>query len=77
VFLNSDVREVEVLNFQKLLDSKQYVKETVYITREEAAKNFSEEIGEDFVEFLGYNPLPSLQLTLNSTPVTQIMTVLQ
>ena len=59
VFLNSDVREVEVLNFQKLLDSKQYVKETVYITREEAAKNFSEEIGEDFVEFLGYNPLPS------------------
>lgn len=59
VFLNNDVREVEVLNFQKLLDSKQYVKETVYITREEAAKNFSEEIGEDFVEFLGYNPLPS------------------
>lgn len=59
VFLNNDVREVEVLNFQKLLDSKQYVKETTYITKEQAAINFSEEIGEDFVEFLGFNPLPS------------------
>jgi cell division transport system permease protein len=35
------------------------VKETRYITREEAAQNFIKELGEDFVSFLGENPLPA------------------
>jgi len=59
VFLNNDTREVDILNFQKLLNSKEYVRETLYITKEQAAESFREELGEDFVEFLGYNPLPS------------------
>ncbi len=42
-----------------MLDSKKYVKETRYITREKAAEDFQKEMGEDFVDFLGYNPLPS------------------
>ena len=67
VFLNSDVKEIEILSFQKLLDSKEYVKETLYITKEQAAENFMVEIGEDFVEFLGYNPLPaSIDIKLDS-----------
>jgi cell division transport system permease protein len=67
VFLNNDVKEVDVLNFQKLLDSKNYVKETFYITKEQAAENFTKEIGEDFVDFLGYNPLPaSIDLKLDA-----------
>lgn len=59
IYLNDDVREVEVFSLQKTLDAQKYVKETRYITREEAAESFREELGEDFVEFLGYNPLPS------------------
>lgn len=58
VFLQNDVREVDILNLQKLLDSKEYVKETLYITKEQAAEDFQKELGEDFVDFLGYNPLP-------------------
>lgn len=59
VYLHDYVREVDVLNLQKTLDGKTYVRETVYITKEQAAEDFQEELGEDFVEFLGYNPLPS------------------
>jgi cell division transport system permease protein len=59
IYLNDDVREVDIFSLQKTLDAQKYVKETRYITREEAAESFREELGEDFVEFLGYNPLPS------------------
>lgn len=59
VYLNDDAREVDIFSLQKTLDAKKYVKETRYITREKAAADFQKELGEDFVEFLGYNPLPS------------------
>jgi cell division transport system permease protein len=58
IYLNDDIREVDVFSLQKLLDSKKYVKETRYITKEQAAQDFKKEIGEDFVSFLGSNPLP-------------------
>ncbi|HEX2395013.1 MAG TPA: permease-like cell division protein FtsX [Bacteroidales bacterium] len=59
VYLSDDAPEVDVFSLQKTLDAKSYVKETRYITREKAAEEFQKELGEDFVEFLGYNPLPS------------------
>ncbi len=59
VFLNDDIKEVEIFGLQKLLDAKHYVKETRYITKEQAAKDFKKEWGEDFEDFLGYNPLPA------------------
>jgi cell division transport system permease protein len=59
VYLNDDVREVDVFSLQKTLDAMKSVKETRYITREKAAEDFKKELGEDFVEFLGENPLPS------------------
>jgi cell division transport system permease protein len=59
VYLNDDTREVDIFSLQKTLDAKKYVKETRYVTKEKAAEEFQNELGEDFVEFLGYNPLPS------------------
>ncbi len=42
------------------------VKHVDYISREQAAEIFSQDLGEDFVGFLGYNPLnPSLMVNLN------------
>jgi cell division transport system permease protein len=58
VFLNEDVKEVDIIQLQKTLDAREYVKSTEYITSEKAAKDLQEDIGEDFVTFLGYNPLP-------------------
>lgn len=59
LYLNDDVREVDIFSLQKMLDARRYVKETQYITRENAAADFQQEMGEDFVGFLGYNPLPA------------------
>jgi len=59
LYLNDDIREVDVFSLQKMLDSRNYVKETRYITKEKAAEDFKTEMGEDFVGFLGYNPLPA------------------
>lgn len=57
IILNDEVREMEVMRLQKYLDATDYVKSTRYITKEEAAKELQETLGEDFVNFLGYNPL--------------------
>ncbi|MBS3769846.1 MAG: permease-like cell division protein FtsX [Bacteroidales bacterium] len=57
IILKEGVKEVEIIRLQKMLDTKQYVKSTQYVTKEEAAQELKKELGEDFVDFLGYNPL--------------------
>ena len=59
VILKDEAKEVDIIRLQKNLDAKDYVKSTDYITREEAASETADELGEDFIEFLGYNPLPA------------------
>ena len=59
IILKEDAKEVDIIRLQKNLDTRAYVKSTDYITKEEAARETSEELGEDFIEFLGYNPLPA------------------
>lgn len=58
VILKDNVKEVDVIRLRKDIDATRYVKATNFITKEQAEKDFSEELGEDFVDFLGYNPLP-------------------
>tara|TARA_B100001245_G_scaffold234601_1_gene220551 strand:- start:7876 stop:8754 length:879 start_codon:yes stop_codon:yes gene_type:complete len=57
VLLNNDASEVAVRQFQKSLELTPYVKSTEYISKEEAAAELKEALDEEFVEFLGYNPL--------------------
>lgn len=57
VIIKEEVKEPGIIEFQKKLDIEPFVKSTEYITRERAAKELTEELGEDFVGFLGYNPL--------------------
>jgi len=57
IILKENVKEVDVILLQKTLDAAEYVKSTKYITKEQAAKELEEELGENFIEFLGYNPL--------------------
>jgi len=55
--LQDNVRDVEVLRLQKMLSVTPYVKSTQYVNKEEAAKSLANDLGEDFVDFLGFNPL--------------------
>jgi len=57
VFLKEDAKDADILKFKKLLEAEPYVVETEYITKEDAVKLMEAEIGENFVEFLGFNPL--------------------
>ena len=58
IFLDEGAREADIRMLQKDLDAKHYVKSTVYVSKEEAAAKMKEELGEDFISFLGDNPLP-------------------
>ena len=63
VILKDNIREVDIFQIQKALDAKPYVKETVYIPKEKAAVELQQELGEDFIEHIGHNPLlPSIEV---------------
>lgn len=65
IFLNNNVKDVDIAKLQKELDASKFVKSTQYVTIEEAAKKLEKDLGEDFVNFLGYNPLfPSIDVHL-------------
>jgi cell division transport system permease protein len=55
--LHEDVREVDAIRLEKVLAATDYVKSTRYIDKETAARELTDELGEDFSGFLGYNPL--------------------
>lgn len=65
VDLEPDIEENAAHVIQSRIEALPYVKHVDYISREQAAEIFSEDLDENFVEFIGYNPLyPSLMVTL-------------
>ena len=67
VFLKESAKEVEIDQLQKSLAMADYTKTATYVSKEEAAEKHTEEIGENFIEFLGYNPLKnSIDVNLNA-----------
>lgn len=71
VFLKDNAKEVEVDQLQKSLAMAEYTKTATYVSKEDAAEIHSEEIGENFLDFLGYNPLKnSIDINLNANFVS-------
>jgi cell division transport system permease protein len=58
VWLDDDSKEADIRMLQKDLDAKNYVKSTEYVSKDEAAAKMKADLGEDFINFLGDNPLP-------------------
>ncbi len=68
VFIDNQASESAISRLQTQLDAMPAVNESRYISRDDAAEQLMEELGEDFIEFLGYNPLTaSLQLSLKAS----------
>jgi len=68
IMIKEGVKEVEIFSLQKKLDKEPFVKSTEYISKQRAASEFSEALGEDFVGFLGFNPLlPSIELRIKAS----------
>lgn len=59
VMLLPDAKDQDINLLMKMLEGSEFVKSATYVTKEEAAASLKEDLGEDFVEFLGYNPLLS------------------
>ncbi len=59
ILIKDNAREAEVKRLQKILSAAPYARLVEYVDKDQAAKILKDELGEDFVEFLGYNPLLS------------------
>lgn len=55
--LQDHLRDSEVLRLQKILAALPAVKSTEYVDKKDAAESLEKDLGEDFVDFLGFNPL--------------------
>jgi cell division transport system permease protein len=73
VYLKDSAKDVEVQQLQKTLALAEYTKSADFVSKETAAANLTEDIGEDFVAYLGENPLlNSLDVYLNAAFVDSV-----
>ena len=57
VFIKDQSNKIELSKFEKNLEINNTIKKFDFISKKDAANKLSEEIGEDFIDYLGYNPL--------------------
>ena len=68
IMIKEDIKEIELIEFNKILDAEDFTKSTRFISKEQATKELEKDLGEDFVSFLGYNPImASIDVKLNSS----------
>lgn len=66
LFLKEGATEEEILIFKKEIEGKSFAGEVSYTSAQQAAQVMQQELGEEFVDFLGYNPLPaSIDIKVN------------
>ena len=67
IMIKENIKEIELIEFNKILDGESFTKSTEFVSKEEATKDLENELGEDFVSFLGFNPImASIDVKLNS-----------
>ena len=59
IYINDSAKPIEVKQLQKSLSLRKETKITRFVSKKQAAQSHADAIGEDFMEFLGYNPLLS------------------
>jgi len=59
IMLTDGVSEIESIRFQKELETAAFTKNVTFITKEQATQELKTDLGEDFINFLGYSPLLS------------------
>ena len=70
IMLKENITEIEITKFQKILDASYFVKTSEFVSKEKATIDLQNELGEDFVKFLGYSPLlASIDVKINSPQI--------
>ena len=57
IYLQDDIKEVDVERLQKAIDISEYSLSTTYISKDDAVELLKKDLGEDFMQYLDYNPL--------------------
>ncbi len=74
VFFKEHTKLSEIKHFEKKIKLSPQIKHTKFITKKEAAEQLQKDIGEDFIKFLGFNPLQdNLEVNLNGDFVNEKM----
>ena len=55
--IKDDAEEKDITTLDEILRGQSYAKKVAFISKEQAIKDLAQEMGEDPVAFLGYNPL--------------------
>lgn len=67
IFINEEADPKQINDIAKQLRANPYVKKLDYVSKEDAVTILTDDLGEDFVDFLGYNPLlASFNLTVEA-----------
>ena len=65
--LDDGIKETSIIKLQESLNKKDYIKQTIYISKDQALKEQIEAMGTDPSEFLGHNPFnASIEIRLNA-----------
>lgn len=59
VYLKNNAKEDEIERLHNFLNASNYVRSSMYLSKDSAAALYKKDLGEDFVQFIGYNPLPA------------------
>lgn len=57
VFLKDTAKEIEITQLKQSLALAEYTKSAAFVSKEDAANEHQETLGENFIEYLGENPL--------------------
>ena len=57
LFLKNDISKKQIESLKSYLGGKKFTREIVFISKEEAANLYAKDLGEDFIQYLGTNPL--------------------
>lgn len=71
LFIKDNVTQKQIKSFKEFIEKEEYSRKVIYTSKAQAATKYSKEIGEEFLEFLGSNPLKNgIDIYLNADFVT-------
>ena len=66
IMLKENTNQFEVKKFNKSVDAMPFTKSTTFVSKDAATSELESDLGEEFVDFLGFNPiLASIDVKLN------------
>lgn len=67
VMMKQSVSDEEALKFKEALDGERYIKNTVFISKEQGQRELAQQLGEDFLDVFETSPIPvSIDVTLEA-----------